>query len=354
MVIFTGGSGGEAGRIPGMNWESSGQESREVRLAGHWKELAPPALGIIVLMLFLVLGRPPSDAYGWRTLFELGHVPLFGITALLALRIVRVMRAGIAPESANYVIAMLATAVLSLVAEAAQLLQPGRHANVGDALNNLTGALCFIAIAAALRPGLWRSLGRDGPVAARLVLVGAALVLALTATPLVGAAWSYSMRNAAYPVVADLTRRWQRPFVSVGRSELATVPAPAGWTGLAGTNVARLTFLDAPWPGFTIREPYPDWSGFAALRFQVWSELDAPVEIVLRVDDTHRDRTHRDRFNGSFIVTPGLNDFTVPLLTIARGPRERELDLGDISQFILFSRRPGEPFELYFSPMWLE
>jgi len=324
------------------------------RLAERWPQLAPPALGVVLLMLFLVAGRPPSDSYGWRMLFEIGHVPLFGVTALLMLRIVRILRSGAGLERADFLVALLATAVLSLVAEAAQLLQPGRHANVGDAVSNLTGALCFIAIAAALRPKFWRGLGPEGPVAARLVLIGAVLALGLAVMPLANVAWSYAKRAGAFPVLADLTERWQRPFLNVGRSELARVPAPPGWTGKAGQHVARLTFLDAPWPGFTVREPYPDWSNHEALRFQVWSELETPVEVVLRVDDKHRQRPHRDRFNGSFIVTPGLNDFTVPLSTIAQGPRDRTLDLGDISQFVLLSRRPDEPFELYFSQFWLE
>lgn len=324
------------------------------RLAERWPQLAPPALGIVALMLFLVLGRPPSDLYGWRMLFEIGHTLLFGVTALLMLRLVQRLRSDGRLERGDFIIALLATVVLSLVSEVAQLVQPGRHANVGDALSNLTGAVCFIAIAAALRPSLWASLGKDGPIAARLVLVGAALALGLAVMPLAGVAWSYGMRAAAFPVLADLTARWQRPFLGVGRSELAVVQAPDQWEEQAGKRVARLTFLDAPWPGFTLREPYPDWSAHRALRFQVWSELETPVEIVLRVDDSRRDRPHRDRFNGSFIVTPGLNDFTIALETIAHGPRDREMDLGDISQFILFSRRPEEPFELYFSRFWLE
>lgn len=324
------------------------------RLAARWPQLAPPTLGVVVLMAFLMAARPPSDSFGWRMAFEIGHVPLFGVTALLMLRIVRLLRNGAGLERADLFIALLATTILSLLMEAAQLFQPGRHANIGDAVNNLTGAVCFIAIAAASQPALWQGLGRDGPVAARLVLIAGVLALGLAVMPLAGVAWSYSMRAAAFPVLVDLTERWQRPFLSVGRSELARVPAPSGWRERSGSLVARLTFLDAPWPGITVREPYPDWSRYEALRFQVWSELEGPVEVVVRVDDTHRQRTHRDRFNGSFIVTPGLNDFTIPLATIARGPRDRELDVSDISQFILFSRRPDEPFELYFSRFWLE
>lgn len=323
-------------------------------LAQTWPQLVPPALGIVALMLFLVLGRPPSDAHGWRMLFDIGHVPLFGVSALLMLRIIRVMRGSREPERADFLLALLAMVVLGLVAEALQLLQPGRDANIADAMQNLTGALCFIAIAAALRPELWQGMGRDGPIAARLVLTGALLALALAVMPLASMAWNYAQRARAFPVVADLGADWQRPFLNVGRVELAQVPAPPDWEEMAGAEVAQLTFLDVPWPGFTVREPFPNWSRHGALRFQVWSELREPVEVVLRVDDGHRQRAHSDRFNGSFIVMPGMNDFTVQLDTIAEGPRERRLDLADISQFVLLSRRPSEPFELYFSRFWLE
>lgn len=319
-----------------------------------WRAQALPAFGIGCLMLFLALVRPPGDAYGWRTLFEIGHVPLFGVAGLLMLRIVRARRGSTAATPSDLLIALLATAILSLAAEALQVFQPGRDANVGDAGNNLLGAVCFLAIAAAAQPALWQRLGEDGPTAARMVLVAAVLTLALALAPLAGVAWYYAERSAAFPVLADFTASWQRPFMSLGRSELESVPAPEGWEAMAGREVSRVTFLDAPWPGVTVREPWPDWSGYRALRFQAWSELEEPVEIVLRVDDTHRERDHADRFNGSFIVMPGLNDFSVPLETIADGPRARRLDLADISQLILFSRRPGEPFALYFSPVWLD
>jgi hypothetical protein len=327
---------------------------RESGVARRWQQIAPPLLGIVALMLFLTFGRPPSDSHGWRTAFDVGHVPLFGLTSLLMLRLVRVWRTGERPESADFLVALLATTVLSLVSETAQIGQPGRHASVGDAVNNLIGAVCFLGIVAALRPRLWRGLGADGPLAARLVFAVALLSLAIAMMPLAGMAWSYSMRRAALPVLADFSAGWQRPFLSVARSELERVRAPAAWPDQAGRRVALLTFRDAPWPGVTVREPWPDWSGFENLRFQVWSELEAPVEIVLRVDDGHRERPHSDRYNGSFIITPGLNDFTVPLQTIARGPRQREMDMADISQFILFSRRPDEPYQLYFGPFWLE
>ena len=319
-----------------------------------WRHQVLPALGIVALMLFLALVRPPGDAYGWRMLFEIGHVPLFGVAGLLMLRIVRVRRGGEVATPADFIIALLATAILSLAAEALQVFQPGRDANLGDAGKNLLGTVCFLAVAAATRPGLWRRLGEDGTTAARMVLVAAALTLALALAPAVGVAWHYAQRAAAFPVLADFTAAWQAPFLSLGRSELERVSAPAGWKEMTGRQVSRLTFLDAPWPSVTVREPWPDWSAYAALRFQVWSELEHPVEIVLRADDTHRERDHADRFNGSFIVLPGLNDFSIPLDTIADGPRQRRLDLADISQFILFSRRPGEPFALYFGPVWLE
>jgi VanZ family protein len=145
---------------------------------------ALPAAGVLALLLLLALGKPPDDSFLWRTVYDLGHVPLFGAIALLVLWIVRRVVAPQAGEWEQVMLALLATAVLSLVAEVAQIGQPGRDADVGDAIHNLTGAVCFVALAAALRPGPWRAAGQAGLMASRLVLIGAVLALAIAFSPM--------------------------------------------------------------------------------------------------------------------------------------------------------------------------
>ncbi len=316
--------------------------------------MALPAAGILALLMLLAFGRPPNDSLLWRTVYDLGHVPLFGVIGLLMLWIVRQVLAPGAGVWAQLILALLATAVLSLVTELAQIGQAGRDASVGDAVNNLTGAVCFLAIAAALTPRAWRGAAEAGPLASRLVFLGAVLALAIAFSPLATVAWSYAMRSARLPVIAELGSSWQAPLISATTTEIRRVPAPPGWTAREGEEVARVRFLDAPWPGVTVREPWPDWAGYSRFRFSVWSDLEEPVQLNLRVDDGTRTRAWRDRYDGSVIVMPGANDFTIPLDTIRSGPREREMDLSDVSQFFLFTSRPARPFELYFSDVWLE
>lgn len=316
--------------------------------------LVLPAAGIAGLLLLLAIGRPPDDSFAWRTVYDMGHVVLFGVVALLVLRLLWQLGEERRPLGwGHYLVALMATAAVSLVSELLQVGQPGRDASVGDALNNLTGAIGFLAIAAALRPALWGALGAEGRTASRFVLAVAVLVLVVALSPLAAVAWHYAMRRAAVPVVAEFGAAWQAPFTSAPRAEVSRAPPPPGWTGRR-RPAARVQFLDSPWPGVSIREPWPDWRGYSVLRLQVYSELEEPVELAMRIDDGHRVREYKDRFNGSFIVVPGLNDFIIPLSTIRNAPRNRTMDLGRVAQIILFTRRPDQPFDVYLGEMWLE
>ena len=132
------------------------------------------------------------------------------------------------------------------------------------------------------------------------------------------------------------------------------MPAPAGWAGQAGNPVTRITFSPRPWPGIIVREPYPDWTGYEVIRFQVYSALTETRPIVLWIEDeAHNDR-RRDRYEHAFTVVPGLNDFTVPLETVRDAPAGRQMALDRITFMMLFTRRPTDTFELYVGDVWLE
>jgi len=132
------------------------------------------------------------------------------------------------------------------------------------------------------------------------------------------------------------------------------VPAPAGWQARSGEPVTRVTFRPRPWPGIIVREPYPDWTGYRTLRFQIYSELDRRRPVVLWIEDEgHKDR-RSDRYERVFDVEPGLNDYSVPLAEIASAPAGRAMVMSRISFMMLFTRRPSETFVLYVGDIWLE
>ncbi len=312
-------------------------------------------LGVLALLGLLVTGRPPRPTLLWRELYNFGHVPLFGVIALLLLEgswaLLGSRASGRAPF---YVVALVLAAGLGLATEWMQTDMRWRDADPVDALHNLAGAFSFLALRAVadgrLRaPGGLVTPGRR----AALVLLGS-LVLGLVLAPLGPVARAYAGRAAAFPVVFDAGADWQRPFLSPSRSSLRKTDTPSGWTDAPDDAVYALRFRDARWPGLTIVEPASDWRDFDVLKMHVYSEQPGPVELHLRIDDARHDQRHADRFNRKLVVQPGLNEYTVRLSDVRAGPRDRELELDRIDRIVLFVARPPAPFELLIGDLWLE
>ena len=304
------------------------------------------------MLWLLASGRPPRSTLMWTESYDLGHIPLFGVMAILLLAASRSLFASLNWRPArHYLLVIAITAVISVVSEWLQRYVPARDAQLADAFNNLLGAVCFLAIVAAWRRDLAITSTGKGR---RIVVVGCVLVLMAALSPLVVLAWHYGMRAAAFPIVADFDSPWQQPFLSSPRADLDSVPAPQGWTEKAGQTISVIRFHPAPWPGVIISEPYPDWRGYQALRFDVYSELDRPVPIVLHISDLLHNDEHKDRFNRIFTVNPGLNEYTVATKAVRNAPAGREMQLSEITRMVVFTRPPQEPFEVYLSDIWLE
>ena len=298
-------------------------------------------------MLALALSRPPAHSVWWTAVYDLGHAPLFGFVALAMRVLVGTLANGRLSLAEQYGLAFALTAILSGASEAAQIGSETRDANIGDALRDLAGGGACLLVAAGFE-GLFR-----GAVARTvMVLSGVSLMSAILA-PLGPLAWSYSMRRASLPVIADYASQWQKPLTQALRVDLSSTIAPEDFTGQGGEPVARVRFRQAAWPGVDVVEPWPDWRGYDSLRFQVYAENPAPKMLVLRIDDEAHNGTHSDRFNRSFTIHQGVNDIVVPLEDIREGPRNRQLDLSRIARVLVFSRRPDAPYELLFGPMSL-
>lgn len=309
-------------------------------------------LAIGLLLWLLAVGKPPRPTLFWAELYNLGHIPLFGLIALLALEVSRGLLANPASgQVTHYLAAFVMAALISLVSEILQLGVEGREAEVQDAVHDLIGAICFLAIRSGFDAELWS----EKAMPQRGFLIGAAgLALFVAAWPLVALGWHYGMRAAAFPVVVDFDSRWQQPFISSPRADLGRKEAPTAWRHRTGDMVSVIRFRHARWPGVTIREPYPDWSGKSLLRLQIYSPSEESVKLTLRIDDVEHNQEHKDRFNRTFSIEPGLNDLAVTLDDVRRAPADREMDMRRVAQLILFTNRPSEPFELLISDVWLE
>lgn len=317
-----------------------------------WGRAALALTGIAVLLWVLATGRPPRPTMLFHEIFNLGHIPLFGLIALLALEASRALFPGQATRPFyHYLLAFVAVAGMSLVSEVMQVGVAGRQAEVQDAVHNLIGAVCFLAVRSAFDRDLWPGETR----APRGLLVGAALfALFVSFWSLVELGWIYGLRAAAFPIIVDFDSRWQQPFLSSPRASVVNVTAPEGWLEKAGETVAEIRFPQERWPGVTIREPYPDWSGYGSLRVLVFSLQEEPVPLTFRIEDADSSHDYKDGFNRTIPIQRGHNVVAIPISEIERASSGRRLDLSRVSQLDLFTSRPEDPFPLYLSDIWLE
>ena len=324
--------------------------TRSMRLyAGLWIVLA---IALVALQVFV---GAPNRYLLWTTLFDAGHTPLFGLltVALLQTAFVLLVPAGL-PRLWGYPIAFVIATGLAGATEAIQMAGP-RDADPGDLMRNLLGAAAAVVICYAFdrkRPAHGRHLR---PV---LVLVAAALV-AYAFLPLGRLIPALLGRNAAFPALCEFGGAWEKTFVLGRDADLEIVPPPAGWARpLQGNEreqlVGLLTYRSADYPALHLKEPYPDWTGYDRLVFDVYSDLPEPVELILRIDDEKWAADHRDAFNRVLTIHPGAQQFVVTVSDIRHGPRERQLNLKRIRNLILFANRPQEPLSIYVDSFRLE
>ena len=310
------------------------------------------ALGLAAVMFF---AKPPREPRIWSLIFDAGHAPLFGMIALLLLGMLR-LRKGPRHATTPYAMALVLTILVGLADEALQFFSP-RDADAIDWARDIAGALAFLMIALAFDPA--RSALNSSRLRRAGLGVVAVLLLATVAFPVVSLAWAMQQRNAALPLLCDFDSRWSRRFVEARDAELQRSEPPAAWERTADAarssrRVARIDFRAAPYPSLSLREPAPDWSGYTTLRFDIFSELDSTVTLVLRIDDAHAQRRYEDRFQRTLQILPGANAVGVPLADVQRGPRDRTMDLTQIRRVVLFAHEPKQPFRLYIGALRLE
>lgn len=313
----------------------------------------------LLLMIFAVnaivtFADLPGDTMLWGEVQNACHAPAFGILAVAVLGLLK--GSPLARHLGPLAIYVSAFAVAIAAGVATEIVQhfSGRDAEVVDVLRDALGAaasllLCFSIF--SKRPPYqpyfkdWNSLG--SLLAALLLLAAAFYSLGYTAV-------AYARRDCALPVLIDFDSSWSRRFCILENAAFGVVQEPADGTLLLPTRIARLTLEAAEYPGLTIEEPYPDWTAFDTLRFELISTRPDTVTLGLRIDDSHHDYDFVDRFNYALSVHPGINSIHIPLEQVRLAPDGRQTDMRAIRRIIIFAHQPVKPIEVYLSHFWLE
>ena len=268
------------------------------------------------LLLFVPLPIPPT--YAGRTIENAGHTPLF---FLVTLGVLLALRANGRYTGAKlYLIAAAIGFGAGFLSEVIQ--RPlARDASWEDVFADAVGTVSALAVY-ALFDG--RSNLRRWHRFAALIVVVASLAIYLT--PIVNMGRAYLHRNGQFPVLASFHSHQELYWtLSFGvRREIVD-------------EALEVEFVAGDNPGIAFHEPVPDWTAYKTLVLDVQNPAAEPLNLGVRVHDRRHTRQFNDRFNRRFDLKAGERKILrISLDDIRRGPRNRLMDLAQVSDITLF------------------
>jgi hypothetical protein len=319
---------------------------------GNSRLLLLAAVALIALVLGVSLPSWPK-IYGVVNNFA--HAPVFGMFALVVLRLIRTRRSSATARAGDYGIAFAVAIGAGGLVEFAQIFTD-RDASLEDLGTDALGAGCALGIAAAFDRQLWPEKIRlsGGRVAAAAVGLFCGLWALL---PVGQAVIAYVDRATAFPAVVRFSSPRDLYFIGSGTARLSLQPLPARWARPGDDLSLRIDFTARVWPGMSHDEPEPDWRGFSALVLDVTNPDETPLRLTVRVHDAAHDQRHADRFNRAFEVLPA-NRMVLRILMpdILAGPVGRPLDLAHVAGIVVFESSGAASVGRYFylTRIWLE
>lgn len=308
-------------------------------------------IGLVGVLLALVVLAPfPGSTRLFRALHNAAHAPVFGCIAVLILTLLRSRsRTRDWKPIAQYAAAFLASAFLGAATELLQI-PVARDASLIDLSNDVLGAAAFLTAFAVFDARVQQRVLIKG------VLAGAAvLMLTVSALPLLRAALEQVRRESHFPVLADFTRKFDGYYIEENLSALAFEPMPSTWRRQPDEHVLAIEFQSEPWPGVTLDEPSPDWSGYSTLALDVTNPTDVPLALVVRVHDRAHNHEFSDRFNRVFTIAARTrSELRIAVSEIRAAPAGRAMNMREVEALMLFRGEGSGASRMYLSRVWLE
>lgn len=294
---------------------------------------------LVVFLLFFKFSTSTSLLV--ESIFNFGHVPLFGIVTAIVLWIID-WRNWPATSPRNYVLAGAAACGLALFSELLQLLVPGRFFQLDDIVNDMVGSMLFLLIAYQHKRGLRKI--------TRLAMNGLACMLLFCAgIPVLPAALDDMRARRDFPILASFEtgREMDRWKIEEGY-ERSSLHATHGIRSL------RVDLAPGMFPGVTMSYPPRNWHGFDTMSFNVFLAGKTTLPMTVRINDLAHTEEYDDRYNSTFTLSPGQNTIAIKLADVEHAPKGRLMDMEHISVLCIFSYKLHEPRTVYFDNFRLE
>ncbi len=308
----------------------------------------------IFLLIFFYRFEVPRVTHLTNEIQNSGHVPFFGLMALIFLALSRAAL----PEKWNspvrrYAAAFGASMALGIALEVSQI-GTARSADPWDILRNVAGAILFLCLGYTVDAQALRQYPPRRLLSVPLIRTLAAISFLLLLTPVAARLKVNAERDRAFPMICDFNEPWSSAFLETGECRAKRAAAPPEWAEAQGREVLRVKTQLGDYPRIKIEEPSPNWNGFGHLAFNVYSAEPNAFPIEIKISDYRHDEHYTDRYNREFILQPGANKILIPLGEVRQAPLRREMDMADIHAVTLLLDHPASERIFYVDAFRLE
>lgn len=310
---------------------------------------------LLVSIAILGLGPGHQQTYLANAIQSAGHFAFFGAFGLLTAIAAPIMVPQLRRRRwLQYGLGLGASVLGGGMLEVVQYLLPGRTPSWDDLTRDALGGVAAVSLLLIVEsPSSQRAWSR---IARRLAWPAFIMSVTIALAPAIQCGWDYWQRAQSVPRLLPIesawTQRflWQDPLVSSQR-----MPRSAEWPRDDTPYVLRLEFPNSTkYPGFGMKEPYPDWRDYEWFVFEVWNYEPQEVDVWLRIHDFQHNDDYHDRYHCRLQLAPGGQTCKVSLREVERSLRHRKLDLSSIAGFKLMAIRPSSPIHLAVAGFRLE
>lgn len=286
-----------------------------------------------------------SGQTGSRLMTEIwitGHILIFFLGAYLFYSFNPRFKNRLAGSQILFV--LLAALAASLAIEAIQTFIPGRYPSIRDMAANIAGVLLYLSFI-------------HRRISAKLLPLHASAI-ALTALllyPVFVSAADRVIADARFPVLADFETPLEKTRFRGNRSLLKITDKHA----FQGNHSLQMDFTTQIYSTHSLSYIPGNWKEYSHLKAAVYNPGQKQVKLHIRIEDTQHtqaeNQQYTDRYNSSFILPPGKwQKISIPLNEIKNAPKNRKMDMEQISSIMFFVARQPEPLTLYIDDIRLE
>lgn len=317
------------------------------------------ALGIwgCLLLSIIVLGLGPSGKQTFLSdaIQSAGHFAFFGALGLMtaiagpiiwpSLRRRRWLQYGLGLSAA-----ILGGGLLELAQFFLPQRTPSWHDLTRDALGGVAASALLLIVEAPRSERIWSRIARWLAWPTFCLTVGLALLPSLLC------GWDYWQRASSFPNIMPASQPWTQRFTWRDADvETRLVKARRDWPEPSTPYVVELELpASQKYPGFGMKEPYPDWRNYDWFVFEVWNHESNPVDVWLRIHDFEHNDDYQDRYHRQIHLEPGGQTCRISLRDVERSLRHRTFDLSSVEGFKLMAVRPTQNVHLAVAGFRLE